>query len=98
MFSFFKSSHKKSPVNSPIASPSDPRKSQDNIQSQSDDFEVVNPGNPQGGNIYPNFNSFGNPQQPKSAPAHPFQRSYSIQQYIYIMKCLNRKVQYHNFM
>lgn len=85
MFSFFKSSHKKSPVNSPVTSPIDPRKSHDNIQSQSDDFEVVNPGNPQGGNVYPNFNHFGNPQQPKPAesPAHPFQRSYSIQQIPY---------------
>ncbi|CAO1395844.1 unnamed protein product [Diamesa serratosioi] len=85
MFSFFKSSHKKSPVNSPITTPTDPRKSHDNIQSQSDDFEVVNPGNPQGGNIYPNFNHFGNPQQPKPAqnPAHPFQRSFSVHQIPY---------------
>lgn len=85
MFSFFKSSHKKSPVNSPIASPSDPRRAQDHIQSQSDDFEVVNPGIPQRGNIYPNVDSFGNPHQPKPAqsPAHPFQRSFSIHQIPY---------------
>lgn len=73
MFSFFKSSKK-----SPIASPTEPAKSDEHVQRGSDDFVLIGSGQP--GSLYPSSQL---PAPPVPAvPAHhhqPFNRQYSLQ-------------------
>lgn len=74
MFNFFKSSKK-----SPIPSPTEPSKVDENVQRGADDFVLVggggNPNNP--GSLYPSAQL---PAPPQPSPHHtPFNRQYSLQ-------------------
>lgn len=72
MFNFFKSSKK-----SPVVSPTEPAKSDDNVQKGPDEFVLIGGNGP--GSLYPSAQSPA-PPVPAISPHHaPFNRQYSLQ-------------------
>lgn len=77
MFSFFKSSKK-----SPIASPSEPAKTDDHVQRGADGFEIIG-GSPAPAPLYPSAQLPQAPVPVASLGHSHFNRQYSLQQVNY---------------